>query len=144
MELPDEAVSYQYQSLMLPVGEEWTTAAEIRARYYLQPSRLKELAPRLMQAKSQVVAEREARAVPPEALPIHAGFIDSPSTRKRRTFASLPTRLFRRPSIKIQRKLTPLECSFAAATPSRFSSSLSARMATAAKSKLPPKTSPPV
>jgi glucose-6-phosphate isomerase len=78
MELPDEAVSYQYQSLLLPQAEEWTPAAEIRTRHYLNPLRLKDFLPRLMQAKSQVVAERESRTAPPEALPIHAGFIDLP------------------------------------------------------------------
>ncbi|MBI1917913.1 MAG: glucose-6-phosphate isomerase [Planctomycetes bacterium] len=78
MELPDEAVGYQYQSLLLPVGEEWTPAAEIRTRHYLNPGRLKDLTQRLMQAKSQVAAEREARPAPAEALPIHGGFIDLP------------------------------------------------------------------
>ena len=78
MELPDEAVSYQYQSLLLPQAEEWTPTAEFRTRHYLNPSRLKDFLPRLMQAKSQVIAERESRAAPPEALPIHAGFIDLP------------------------------------------------------------------
>jgi glucose-6-phosphate isomerase len=78
MELPDEAVSYQYQGLLLPQAEEWTPAAEIRTRHYLNPARLKDFLPRLMQAKSQVVAERETRTAPPEALPIHAGFIDLP------------------------------------------------------------------
>ncbi len=78
MELPDEVVSFNYQPLLLPLGEEWTPAAELRSRYYLNPNHLKDLAPRLLQAKSQVVAEREAKAAPPEAMPIHAGFIDLP------------------------------------------------------------------
>jgi glucose-6-phosphate isomerase len=78
MELPDEAVGYQFQSLLLPVGEAWTPAAEIRTRHYLNPARLKDLAQRLLQAKGQVVAEREARAAPAESLPIHGGFIDLP------------------------------------------------------------------
>ena len=78
MELPDEAVGYQYQSLLLPAGEAWTPAAELRTRQYLSPGRLKDLVPRLMQAKGQVAAEREARLAPAEALPIYAGFIDLP------------------------------------------------------------------
>src|SRR4051812_36400470 len=65
MELPDEAVTYQYQGLLMPANEEWTAAAELRARYFLSPTRLKDFLPRLMQAKSQVAAEREARTVPP-------------------------------------------------------------------------------
>jgi glucose-6-phosphate isomerase len=78
MELPDEAVSYNYQGLLVPVGEEWTAAAEVRARNFLHPARIKELGPRLVQCRSQVAADREARNVPPETQPIDAGFIDLP------------------------------------------------------------------
>jgi glucose-6-phosphate isomerase len=78
MELPDEAVSYNYQGLLVPVGEEWTAAAEVRARHFLHPARVKELLPRLVQSRSQVAADREARNVAPENQPIDAGFIDLP------------------------------------------------------------------
>jgi glucose-6-phosphate isomerase len=78
MELPDEAVSYTYQNLLVPALEEWTPAAEVRAQHFLPPQRLKELMPRLMQCRSQVAAEREMRNVPPELLPLDAGFIDLP------------------------------------------------------------------
>ena len=30
MELPDEAIAYNYQALLVPTGEEWTPAAELR------------------------------------------------------------------------------------------------------------------
>lgn len=63
MELPDEAVSYNYQALLTPIGEEWSAAAELRARHFLAPGRLKDLAPRLLQCRSQVAAEREMRNV---------------------------------------------------------------------------------
>ncbi len=78
MELPDEAVTYSYQSLLAPVGEEWSAAAELRARHFLAPNRLKDLVPRLMQCRSQVAAEREMRNVPPEMQPLDAAFIDLP------------------------------------------------------------------
>jgi glucose-6-phosphate isomerase len=78
MELPDEAVSYNYQGLLIPVGEDWTAAAEVRSRHFLHPGRVKELGPRLVQCRSQVAAEREARNVPAENQPIDAGFIDLP------------------------------------------------------------------
>ncbi len=78
MQLPDEAIAYNYQSLLAPVGEEWNAAAELRARHFLSPARLKELTPRLMQCRSQVAAERELRNVPPEMQPLDAGFIDLP------------------------------------------------------------------
>ena len=41
MELPDEAITYNYQKLLVPV-EEWTAAAEIRSRHFVPPGRLKE------------------------------------------------------------------------------------------------------
>jgi glucose-6-phosphate isomerase len=78
MELPDEAISYNYQGLLAPVGETWGPAAELRARHFLSPAKLKDLTPRLMQCRSQVAAEREMRNVPPESLPLDAGFIDLP------------------------------------------------------------------
>jgi glucose-6-phosphate isomerase len=78
MELPDEAIAYNYQSLLAPVGEEWNAVAELRARHFVSPARLKELTPRLMQCRSQVAAEREMRNVPPEMQPLDAAFIDLP------------------------------------------------------------------
>src|SRR2546421_8515009 len=78
MELPDEAIAYNYQGLLVPSGEEWTAAAEVRAANFLPPARVRELLPRLDQCRSQVAAEREMRNVPPEALPLDAGFIDLP------------------------------------------------------------------
>jgi glucose-6-phosphate isomerase len=78
MELPDEALVYNYQSLLIPALEDWTAAAELRTKHFLSPARLKELMPRLTQCRSQVAAEREARNVAPENLPVDAGFIDLP------------------------------------------------------------------
>ncbi len=78
MQLPDEAISYQYQSLLVPAVEEWTTVAELRARHYLPAHLLKELTPRLLQVRSQVAAERDLKQVPPEMQPLEAGFIDLP------------------------------------------------------------------
>jgi glucose-6-phosphate isomerase len=78
MELPDEALVYDYQSLLVPALEDWTAAAELRAKHFLSPARLKDLTPRVLQCRSQVAAEREARNVAPESLPVDAGFIDLP------------------------------------------------------------------
>jgi glucose-6-phosphate isomerase len=78
MELPDEALVYDYQSLMASALEEWTAAAELRTRHFVSPARLKELTPRLLQCRSLVAADRDARNVAPENLPIDAGFIDLP------------------------------------------------------------------
>jgi glucose-6-phosphate isomerase len=78
MQLPDEAISYGYQGLLVPVGEEWTPAAELRAQNFLPPAKLRDLTPRVMQVRSQVAAERELKQVPPEMQPLDAGFIDLP------------------------------------------------------------------
>jgi glucose-6-phosphate isomerase len=78
MELPDEAITYDYQNLLVPAGESWTAAAELRAQHFLAPARLRELQPRLMQCRSQVAAEREVRDVPPELQPLDSAFIKLP------------------------------------------------------------------
>ncbi len=78
MQLPDEAISYHYQSLLVPPGEEWTPAAELRARHFLPPARLKDLAPRLTQVRGQVAAERDVKLAPAELRPLEAGFIELP------------------------------------------------------------------
>ncbi len=86
MELPDEAVTFNYQALLTPLGEDWSAAAELRARHFLSPNRLKDLVPRLMQCRSQVAAEREMRSASASVLPSPtrggdeggAGFLDLP------------------------------------------------------------------
>src|SRR5581483_6677259 len=78
MQLPDEAITYQYQSLMIPAAEDWTPLAELRAKHYLSPARLKAISQQIMQVRSQVATERELQNPPPEMKPLHAGFIDLP------------------------------------------------------------------
>ncbi|HKI31660.1 MAG TPA: glucose-6-phosphate isomerase [Gemmataceae bacterium] len=78
MQLPDEAVSYDYHALLAPLHEDWSPAAEVRSHHFLPAARLKEIQPRLMQVRGQVAAEREMQQVPPELQPLDAGFIDLP------------------------------------------------------------------
>jgi glucose-6-phosphate isomerase len=78
MELPDEALTYNYQSLLVPVGEEWSAAAELRAKHFLHPGRIKEVLPRLLHCRSQITAERDLRHVPAEQMPLDSAFIDLP------------------------------------------------------------------
>lgn len=78
MQLPDEAITYQYQSLLNSPGDEWTALAELRMHHYLSPVRLKGMVNQLMQVKSQVATERDLQQVPPELQPLDAGFIDLP------------------------------------------------------------------
>src|SRR4051794_20611671 len=78
MELPDEAIAFNYQGLITPPQEEWTAAAELRARNFIALPRFKELSQRLLQCRSQVAAERELRNPPPEQMPLEPGFINLP------------------------------------------------------------------
>ena len=78
MQLPDEAITYDYKNLLAPTLEEWTPAAELRQQHFLSSSKLRELIPRVLQVRSQVATERELRQVPPELQPLDAGFIDLP------------------------------------------------------------------
>src|SRR5262245_35631065 len=78
MELPDEAVTYQYDSLLAPASSEWSPVVELQARHFLPPAALRDLTPRLTQIRGQVAAERDLQNPPPELLPLDAGFIDLP------------------------------------------------------------------
>lgn len=78
MQLPDEAISYQYQGLLVPPAEEWNPLAEVRAKHLLSPARIKALSQQVMQIRSQVAAERELQQVPAELKPLEPGFIDLP------------------------------------------------------------------
>lgn len=78
MQLPDEAIAYDYKNLLVPTLEEWTPAAELRQRHFLPAGKLRDLIPRVMQVRSQVATERDLKQVPPEMAPLDAGFIDLP------------------------------------------------------------------
>src|SRR5262249_54774162 len=78
MQLPDESVSYNPTGLLLPVNEEWTAAAELRARHFLNPGRFRELHPRLLQCRGQIAAERELKNPPVDQLPLEPGFVNLP------------------------------------------------------------------
>jgi glucose-6-phosphate isomerase len=78
MQLPDEAITYDYQGLLAAPPGEWTALAELRARHLLPPARLKELVPRLQQVRSHITAERDLKEAPPELQPLDVGFIDLP------------------------------------------------------------------
>jgi glucose-6-phosphate isomerase len=78
MQLPDEAIAYNYQNAFAAAVEEWSAAGELRARHMLHHSQLREMTERLMKARGQIVADRELRNPSPEQTPLEAGFIDLP------------------------------------------------------------------
>jgi glucose-6-phosphate isomerase len=80
MQLPDEAVSLGLLgALFQPVGsDEWRPDTELKVHHLLSPQRLKDLFPRLNQARSQVATEREMVLAPLALQPLDAGFINLP------------------------------------------------------------------
>src|SRR5438552_4684508 len=77
MQLPDEAIAYDYKNL-LAQAEDWTPAAELRQQNFLSAEALQELTPRVLQVRSQVATERELKQIPPKMQPLQAGFINLP------------------------------------------------------------------
>src|SRR5688572_32809837 len=78
MQLPDEVISYSYQNLLAPTIEPWLPAAELRQQHFLSPVKLRDIAQRALQVRSQVATERDIKQPPPEMQPLDAGFIDLP------------------------------------------------------------------
>jgi glucose-6-phosphate isomerase len=103
MQLPDEAISYNYQNLLTSAIGEWTPTAELRSAHYLDAQRLRTLVPQLTQIRSQIAAERELKQVPAEQHPLDAGFIDLPQAtlddHRRKADTSLLGRILARANI---------------------------------------------
>jgi glucose-6-phosphate isomerase len=99
MQLPDEAIAYDYKNLLVSAVEDWTAAAELRQRHFLPQPLLRDLVPRVLQVRSQVATERDLKQIPPEMLPLDAGFIDLPQKlldqNKRQTDASILGRILK-------------------------------------------------
>jgi len=80
MQLPDEAITYDYKNLLAQPLEEWTPASELRQQHFLSADVLQELTPRVLQVRSQLATERELKQIPPKLQPLQAGFINLPQT----------------------------------------------------------------
>jgi glucose-6-phosphate isomerase len=80
MQLPDEAISFSYQNLLLQMRpeEEWKPTLELQSQNFLSPQRLKSIIPQMMQVKGQVATERDLVDPPPHLRPLDSGFIDLP------------------------------------------------------------------
>jgi glucose-6-phosphate isomerase len=80
MQLPDEAISFNYQSLLYSARpeEEWRPELELQSQHFLAPQRLKAIIPMMMQTKGQVATERELHDPPAHLRPLDSGFIDLP------------------------------------------------------------------
>ncbi len=78
MQLPDEALEYNYQRLLAPPPEPWTPLAELQAQNFLPPDRLEPARQALERVRGQVAAERSLQNPPPRLQPLQPGFIDLP------------------------------------------------------------------
>ena len=78
MQLPDEAIDFNYTGALLPHPEAWTPLAELQARNLLRPERVEAVKQQVMQVRQQVGAERQMETPPARLLPLDSGFIDLP------------------------------------------------------------------
>jgi glucose-6-phosphate isomerase len=80
MQLPDEAITFNYASLLFHTrsDEEWKPVLEVQHEHFLTAHRLKAIIPQMIQIKQQVVSERELPEPPPHLRPLDSGFIDLP------------------------------------------------------------------
>jgi len=80
MQLPDEAITFNYQSLLFSPHpeEEWKSTVELQSQNFLPPAKLKAIIPQMTQIKGQVATERELAEPPPHLRPLDSAFVDLP------------------------------------------------------------------
>lgn len=80
MQLPDETVRFHYQpALHQPKpDDEWTAEAELQARHFLCPQRLRDFVSRVNEVRTQLAGERETDRLAPPQKKAEAAFLDWP------------------------------------------------------------------
>src|SRR5262245_10147665 len=78
MQLPDEAIEYDYRRLIVPPADAWTPLAELQAAHSLTADTVAQTKTRLNAVRSQVAAERDLQNPPAKLQPLQAGYIDLP------------------------------------------------------------------
>lgn len=78
MQLPDEAIEYDYRRLIASPSEVWTPLAELQSRHFLQADKLDAARTKLNAIRGQVASERELQNPPAKLQPLQVGFIDLP------------------------------------------------------------------
>jgi glucose-6-phosphate isomerase len=74
----EQNLSYSYQGLLCPRGDEWSPRLELQTQHLLSPARLQALGPQLNQVRSQVAAQRSMAESAATLQPLDSGFIDLP------------------------------------------------------------------
>ena len=78
MQLPDEAIEFNYAGALMPHPDAWTPLAELQSMHFLRPERIDAIKQQLMQVRAQVASERSMTNPPPRMMPLDSGFIDLP------------------------------------------------------------------
>ena len=78
MQLPDEAIEYDYKRLLVPTAEAYTPLAVLQGQHFLPPERLDPMRAIINSVRSRITAERELVNPPANLQPLQAGFIDLP------------------------------------------------------------------
>jgi glucose-6-phosphate isomerase len=78
MQLPDEAIDFNYAGCLLSHPQAWTPLAEIQPQHLIPPERMEAMKSQIMQLRQQVLAERQMTNPPAKLLPLDSGFIDLP------------------------------------------------------------------
>src|SRR5262245_45224728 len=79
MQLPDEAIEFNYSGLLYGYPEAWSPLAEMQSQHFLKPERVEAVKQLLMQVRQYVASERQATNPPPRLLPLDRAFIDLPT-----------------------------------------------------------------
>jgi glucose-6-phosphate isomerase len=78
MQLPDEAIEYDFRRLLVPPADAWTPLAELQAEHFLAADKLEPLRTKLNAVRGQVAAERDLQNPPAKLQPLQVGYIDLP------------------------------------------------------------------
>lgn len=78
MQLPDEAIEYDFKRLLVPPADAYTPLAVLQSQHFLPAERLDPMRTILNAVRGQVAAERELVNPPAKLQPLQAGFIDLP------------------------------------------------------------------
>jgi glucose-6-phosphate isomerase len=78
MQLPDEAIEYDYKRLLVPSSDTFTPLQVLQNQHFLSAERLEPMRAILNGVRSRIMAERELVNPPANLQPLQAGFIDYP------------------------------------------------------------------
>jgi glucose-6-phosphate isomerase len=78
MQLPDEAIEYDFRRLLIAATDAWTPLAVLQNEHFLPPERIDAMRTLLTAVRGQVASERELLNPPAKLQPLQPGFIDLP------------------------------------------------------------------